>query len=202
MTESRSAGARIFLQSFCQASAKPALCTRRLPSDPHRVKLSPPSRPRSRPARRAQCLALRLQSRQAALAARLAEPRHLRRATAVRCAALHRRLRSADRRHHRPTGHNRRSDSNCHWIKVGGNVTPPDISIPFVSYRAVSNGEKSHVSLADVDGVVLLPPRLLWFSEPWSRTKIPTDRGSFRHAPLFFGQFRLGPWFSPKSFSA
>ena len=39
-----------------------------------------------------------------------------------RCAALHRRLRSADRRHHRTTGHNRRSDSNCHWIKVGGNV--------------------------------------------------------------------------------
>ena len=74
--------------------------------------------------RRARCLSLRLQSRQATLAARLAEPRHLRRATAVRCAALHRRLRSADRRHHRPTGHNRRSDSNCHWIKVGGNVTP------------------------------------------------------------------------------
>ena len=40
------------------------------------------------------------------LAARLDEPNHLRGATAVRCAALHRRLRSADRRHHRPAGHN------------------------------------------------------------------------------------------------
>ena len=73
-------------------------------------------------ARRARSLARRLQPRPAALAARLAEPRHLRRATAVRCAALHRRLRSADRRHHRPSGQNTRSDSNCHWIKVGGNV--------------------------------------------------------------------------------
>ena len=32
--------------------------------------------------------------------------------TAVRCAALHRRLRFADRRHHRPTGHHQPPDSN------------------------------------------------------------------------------------------
>jgi putative transposase len=57
------------------------------------------------------------------LAPGLDEPRHLRRSTAVRCAALDRRLRSADRRHHRPTGHHRPSDSNRRWIKVGGNVT-------------------------------------------------------------------------------
>ena len=62
-------------------------------------------------------------TRQATLAARLAEPRHLRRATAVRCAALHRRLRSADRRHTRPRGQNRPPNSNRRWIKVGGNVT-------------------------------------------------------------------------------
>src|SRR5262249_29715041 len=53
----------------------------------------------------------------------LDEPRHLRRSTAVRCAALDRRLPSADRRHHRPTGHHRPSDSNRRWIKVGGNVS-------------------------------------------------------------------------------
>ena len=38
----------------------------------------------------------------ASFAARLAKPRHLRCATAVRCAELHRRIRSADRRHTRP----------------------------------------------------------------------------------------------------
>jgi hypothetical protein len=41
----------------------------------------------------------------------------------ISCAALYRRLRSADRRHHRPTGHHRRPDSNRRWIKTGGNVT-------------------------------------------------------------------------------
>ena len=44
---------------------------------------------------------------EAPFTARLDEPSHLRRRTAIRCAALHRRLRSADRRHHRPTGHYR-----------------------------------------------------------------------------------------------
>ena len=72
---------------------------------------------------RAGSLACRLQPRAAPLAARLDEPNHLRHSTAVRCAALHRRLRSADRRRHRPTGHRRPSDSNCRWIKVGGNVS-------------------------------------------------------------------------------
>ena len=67
-------------------------------------------------------LACGLQPRAAPLAAQLDEPSHLRCRTAVRCAALHRRLRSADRRHHRPTGHCRPSDSNRRWIKVGGNV--------------------------------------------------------------------------------
>src|SRR5205823_13474170 len=65
----------------------------------------------------------RLQSDSAALAARLDEPSHLRCSTAIRCAALHRRLRAADRRHHRPTGHQRRPDSNRRWIKVGGKVS-------------------------------------------------------------------------------
>jgi len=50
------------------------------------------------------------------------EPSHLRRGTAVHCAALHRWLRSADRHHHRPTERHRRPDSNRCWIKVGGNV--------------------------------------------------------------------------------
>ena len=40
-------------------------------------------------------------------AARLDKFSHLRRSTAVRRAALHRRPRSADRRHNRPTGHHR-----------------------------------------------------------------------------------------------
>jgi hypothetical protein len=61
-------------------------------------------------------------ARPTALAARLDEPGSLRRGAAVRCATLHRRLRSADRRHHRPTGHCSPSDSNCRWIKLGGNV--------------------------------------------------------------------------------
>jgi hypothetical protein len=64
-----------------------------------------------------------VQQRAAPLAARLDEPRHLCRSTAVRCAALRRRLRSADRRHPRPTGHNRTPDSNRNWIRIGGNVT-------------------------------------------------------------------------------
>jgi len=71
-----------------------------------------------------------LQPRAAPLAAQLDEPSHLRCCTAVRCAALHRRLRSADRRHHRPTGHCRPSDSNRRWIKVGGNVRQPARSAP------------------------------------------------------------------------
>ena len=59
-----------------------------------------------------------------ALAARLDDPGHLCRSSTVRCAALHRRLRAADRRHHRPAGHHERSDSNCTWIRIGGNVRP------------------------------------------------------------------------------
>jgi Integrase core domain len=59
----------------------------------------------------------------------LDESSHLRRSTAVRRAALHRRLRSADRRHNRPTGHHRRPDSNRRWIKTGGNVTANVASI-------------------------------------------------------------------------
>jgi hypothetical protein len=69
------------------------------------------------------CLMRRCSARCRTCAARLDEPRHLRRSTAVRCAALHRRLRSADRRHHRPTGYNRPPDSNQSWIKVRANVT-------------------------------------------------------------------------------
>ena len=56
---------------------------------------------------RSRSLACRLQQRTAPFAARLDESSHLRRSTAVRRAALHRRLRSADRRHNRPTGHHR-----------------------------------------------------------------------------------------------
>jgi putative transposase len=44
-------------------------------------------------------------SERAPLKARLDEPSHVRRRTAVCCAALHRRLRSADRRHHCPSGY-------------------------------------------------------------------------------------------------
>ena len=78
--------------------------------------------PGARP-RRARSLANRLQHQPASLAAWLDEPSNLRRSTAVRCAALHRRLRSADRRHHRPRGYHRTPDSNRRWIKIGGNVT-------------------------------------------------------------------------------
>ena len=49
-------------------------------------------------------LACRLQHQSVSLAAWVDEPGHLRCGSAVRCASLHRRLRSADRRHHRPTG--------------------------------------------------------------------------------------------------
>jgi putative transposase len=45
-----------------------------------------------------------LQHQPAALAAWLDEPSNLRCGPAVRCASLHGRLRSADRRHHRPRG--------------------------------------------------------------------------------------------------
>jgi hypothetical protein len=69
-------------------------------------------------------VALRLQRRAHPFAARLNEPRHLRPATADRRATPYRRLRSADRRHHRPTGHNRSPDSNRCWIKVGA-TSPP-----------------------------------------------------------------------------
>jgi len=46
-------------------------------------------------------------------------PNALERRTRVRCATLHRRLRSAGRRYHRPTEHHR-PDSNRRWIKVRG----------------------------------------------------------------------------------
>ena len=72
----------------------------------------------------ARSLACGLQHQSAPLAARVDEPGHLRSGPAVRCAALHRRLRSADRRYHRPTGQCRSPDSNRQWIKLGGNVTP------------------------------------------------------------------------------
>jgi putative transposase len=55
--------------------------------------------------------------------ARLDEPRDLRRAPAVRCAALHPRLRSADRHPNRPEGYHQPPDSNHNWIKLWGNVT-------------------------------------------------------------------------------
>ena len=48
-------------------------------------------------------------------------------------AALHRRLRSADRRHHRPTGHHRRPNSNRRWIKTGGNaIGVEELNLPTV----------------------------------------------------------------------
>jgi len=53
---------------------------------------------------RTRSLACGLQHQQASLAPQLDEPSNLRRGAAVRCAALHGRLRSADRRHHRPRG--------------------------------------------------------------------------------------------------
>ena len=40
-------------------------------------------------------------------------------AAGSRCAALHRRLRAADRRHHRPGGHRQPPDSSSLWIKIG-----------------------------------------------------------------------------------
>jgi hypothetical protein len=80
-------------------------------------------------------LGVPIQPRAAPLAARLDESNRLRRSTAVRCAALYRRLRSADRCNHRPTGHRRPSDSNCRWIKLGGNVTPNGLSRPICCVR-------------------------------------------------------------------
>src|SRR5262249_42326002 len=50
-------------------------------------------------------------------------PIQLRPPAAARCAPLPRRLRAADRRHHRPTGHCQLPDSNSDWIRIGGNVT-------------------------------------------------------------------------------
>jgi hypothetical protein len=59
------------------------------------------------------------QPHQTALAAWLGEPGHLCRGTAVRYNSLHRRLRSADCRHHRPTGHYRTPDSSCSGTRIG-----------------------------------------------------------------------------------
>jgi hypothetical protein len=42
----------------------------------------------------------------------------------MRRAMLRRRLRAADRRHHRPGGHSQPPDSNSDWIRKGGNVSP------------------------------------------------------------------------------
>ena len=69
------------------------------------------------------------------------------RRAAVRCAALHRRLRSADRRHHRPSGDYQPSDSNDRWIKVGGNVTPYEaveiVTLRELAYRLPSLSDGS-----------------------------------------------------------
>src|SRR5262249_7886931 len=88
-------------------------------------------------------LARRLQRPSTTLPARLDEPIQLRRTAAARCAALHRRLRAADRRHHPPTGHCQLPDSNSDWIRIGGNVT---------SYQpARSNMSVEHPPISNID---------------------------------------------------
>ena len=57
--------------------------------------------------------------RKSALAARLAHPTSIHCDKTVRGATLHRRLRAADRRHHRPGGHQQPPDSSRRWIKLG-----------------------------------------------------------------------------------
>jgi transposase InsO family protein len=118
-------------------------------------------------ARHPRSVAGRLQQRAPTLAARLDEPSHLRRSTAVRYAALRRRLRSADRRHHRPAGYNRTPDSNRNWIKVRGNVNEGQI----VEYEEVSNRGKTSAENLKVQRSSLLVRSFSFAIAPWSASR-------------------------------